>query len=324
MLSTTFLLLNACDGFSFRADVERRTRTEALIERVGADVVGLNELNHWDEDDVAALASRLEFPSSFLGRTVSGYHMGALLRDPNARVIAMNASEPFHHGFLTIRACLPDGRRPDCVDAVVGVTHLNPLSAARRRVEAEAIARRAAAFALQGVPFVLLGDLNTLSARDRTHVESDPVARVLASTPRLRRKFLVAANATAAGVVAPDYEPMRVLVEEGGLREVATARADCDAIPGATGERSERETRTALARACAACTVPTAFAADYMHAAPLRLDYVLASAAALDGDGALPPLGCVVHSVPPLSDHTALVVRLGARNRAASAPPREL
>jgi endonuclease/exonuclease/phosphatase (EEP) superfamily protein YafD len=320
MLATTFLLLNACDGFNFRVDVERQTRAEALIGRVGADVVALNELNHWDEEDIAALAGRLGLPSAFLGRaTESGYHLGALLRDPDARVVEMNASKPFHHGILQIRACLPDGRRPGCVDAVVAVTHLHPHSAQRRRLEAEAIALRAAEFALQGVPFVLLGDLNTLSTRDRAHVESDAVARVLASTPRLRRKFLVAAEAASeAGAVAPDYEPMRVLVEEGGLREIVTTHANCDAILGAKGGR------TALASACAACTVPTESAADYMHAVPLRLDYALASGAVLGGDDALPPLGCVVHSVPPLSDHTALVVRLGAGNRAASASPREL
>ena len=312
-VTTTLLLLNCLDGFDFRRATDRRRGAERLIVQLGADVVALNELNHWDESDLASMASRSGCHSSFLGRASrSGYHVGVLLRDPAARVVEMNSSAPFHHALLLVRACLPAGGT-DCVDTIVAVTHGNPHSAMARRDEMAAIAQRAEAFARQGVPFVVLGDLNTLSPHDRAHLERPAVARALAATPRLRQKFLDNADAASVGApAAPDFEPMQRL-HASGLREVATQPNHCPPLLGSVVDAAASPPPPSIA-ACVACTVPTSpHAADHMHlGVGLRLDYILTSAlASFSADeGRYAPLACVVHSDPPLSDHAAIVARL--------------
>ena len=86
-----------------------------------------------------------------------------------------------------------------------------------------------------------MGDLNTLAACDQPIPSA--TMDILASKPFLRRKFL-----TANG--KPDFRPMETLLEGGHLIDMGQGRDH---------------------------TVPTAMNEDYMHAAPMRLDYFLAN-----------------------------------------------
>merc|ERR1712013_480462 len=99
---------------------------------------------------------------------------------------------------------------------------------------------------------LLLGDLNSLSERDADrHMHSALARGVLASTPKLRKKFLRSESSSAE----IDYRPIRCLYLA-GLHEPSCLDAGA-----------------------ASCTVPTAVNEDPAHAAEMRLDYCLLSEA---------------------------------------------
>lgn len=153
----------------------------------------------------------------------------------------------------------------------VWVTHLSPLDARQRVVECRWIAERARAITR---PLVIAGDLNTLSRIDtQAHLRLG-IAASLQTSDKLRRKFL-----TPGGDI--DYEPMDILLGC-GLSDV------CAADP-------------------VQATVPTPLNLDVAHAAPMRLDYVMANAAFMQGL----PRGCVAsgEAVQLLSDHYPLLVQ---------------
>ena len=122
----------------------------------------------------------------------------------------------------------------------VCLTHLNPHDVRRRLDEARAIAQRVP----RDRPFLLAGDLNTLSVLDRAAHESASLAQVIRDGPHaaaLSKKFLSGARGSI------DYAPMQALLDA-PLHDVGTDSG---------------------------ATVPTRINADRMHFAELRLDYVL-------------------------------------------------
>lgn len=182
-------------------------------------------------------------------------------------------------------SALPDRALPDAPSPLVAarlricVTHMSPLSALARRAEADAIVRLARAE--PDVPFLLLGDLNTLSPLDGAQHADDGLAARLALDESLAHKFL---NLGAHGGVA--YDPMGALLD-GGFTDLGHLSSP--------GEFS----------------VPTHANVDAMHAARMRLDYALASDAARRlCDCARAGLVRTVET-SALSDHFPLLVQLG-------------
>jgi exodeoxyribonuclease-3 len=118
------------------------------------DVLGLQELRHFDRGDRLARLAQATGMRPYLARSWSGQPVAVLVRPPG-RVTAVNpVRRPFHHA--TQRVLVPTGAGA----LTVLSAHLNPYSGTCRRVEAGWLAgavRRAS-----GSIVVLLGDLNSL------------------------------------------------------------------------------------------------------------------------------------------------------------------
>lgn len=225
------------------------------------DVAVINEANGWRQKNVAQVAERYGFDLDLLA-TPTTYDIGVLakrnvvnMRRGTETSAGRQSSTHLHHGVLHCELTpLGDDTRPVHLLA----THLTPHSTIRRREEA----RRLVALVqrLEGEGFganrhavILAGDLNTLSPLDKEdHVALVPI---LLGNPRLRAKFLVPGHTETQGEI--DYMPMRILLAE--LVDVAVAHD------------KRRKPHP---------TVPTALHVDKLHAAPMRLDYILFNDAA--------------------------------------------
>lgn len=143
------------------------------------------------------------------------------------------------------------------------LTHMSPEDSRHREQEAAEIARR-----LHHItePAVVMGDLNTLSPADREHYERVGLPQRLNAKPSLLRKYMVDGQI--------NFRPMEILLEA-GLK---------DTYEGAFQY-----------------SVPTRINGDPMHAAGVRLDYILANVALQ----ALRPQSRIVRDeeVDTLSDH---------------------
>ena len=194
------------------------------------DVLTLNELNGFDEASLERLGKRCGFTHSLL-LAKSPYRLGILSRHPLS-LIAADTGHTFAHGLLCARV----------LGLALCVTHLNPHDVRRRADEAREIVRRVGTDDQQ--PFMLVGDLNTLSSLDRAeHAKADLASLIRKGpyAPQLSRKFLDSSQA------AVDYTPMQVLLDA-PLRDVGVGSGH---------------------------SVPTSINADHMHFATLRLDYCL-------------------------------------------------
>ena len=169
-----FLHWNILDGGGSRLD-----GICAFLRTGQFDVVTLNELNGFDEGSLAKFAERCGYAHSRL-LAKSAYHLGVISRHP-LKLIVAERSSIFSHGMLCVQV----------LGISLCVTHLNPHNARKRAAEARSIARRVAANGPR--PFMLMGDLNTLSSIDRvahsaanlpTKINSGPYAK------QLRNKFL--------------------------------------------------------------------------------------------------------------------------------------
>jgi exodeoxyribonuclease III len=194
------------------------------------DVLTLNELNGFDEASLERLGKRCGFTHSLL-LAKSPYRLGILSRHPLS-LLAADTGHTFAHGLLCARV----------LGLTLCVTHLNPHDVRRRADEAREIVRRVGTDDQQ--PFMLVGDLNTLSFLDRAeHAKADLASLIRKGpyAPQLSRKFLDSSQA------AVDYTPMQVLLDA-PLRDVGVGSGH---------------------------SVPTSINADHMHFATLRLDYCL-------------------------------------------------
>lgn len=156
-------------------------------------LIGLSELNQWTESSLNswALDIKSDLHTAFL-RTKTGYNIGAISTAPIRGVEMFANVSSIHHGFLKFYS---HGK-------LFIVTHLNPHSSIRRREESRFIAR--VLKSTDNVSFVL-GDLNTLSIKDKGSINS----KILSKNARLRSKFFV-------GDII-DYSPLDILLLEGEL-----------------------------------------------------------------------------------------------------------
>ena len=208
------------------------------------DIVTMNELNGYNAASFARLGQRCGLPHTQL-LAKSSYHLGVLSRHP-IELIASERGHEFAHGLLCVRV----------IGLTLCVTHLNPHDVTRRAMEAKIIVSRHAQAALDAEqPFMLVGDLNTLSPLDRGAHDDDDLTTKIRTGPyaeALSRKFLTKTRGEV------DYNPMQLLLDA-PLLDVGAA---------------------------AGYSVPTAVNADKMHFSKLRLDYCLVSLAVIKATAA--------------------------------------
>jgi len=149
------------------------------------------------------------------------------------------------------------------------ITHLSPAESVSREKEAASIAALMAG--MQDEPAMLMGDMNTLSAHDSGHYMEADMLQLLNGNVKLSRKFCH--NGTI------NYKPMQILLDS-GLTDVGTS-------PGFQH------------------SVPTQMNEDAMHAAKLRLDYVLVNQVLLQQNPAASI--CYDQETDLISDHYPIV-----------------
>jgi endonuclease/exonuclease/phosphatase family metal-dependent hydrolase len=230
----------------------------------GFDVVGFSELNGWDPTSFREYFADV-FPYSTFLTTETGYHLGALSKQPIHEKV-LHAAEPMHHGLIGFAS----------FGMTFFVTHLNPHSTVKRASESQFIVDTLADIlkptpapkgtAAEGAIAIVMGDLNTLSPGESYDL---PSLKALYQNRRTRRKFFKRREAGHGGGTDSnigdqiDYQPFAVLADVGGYKDLSA--------PGLAD----------------AFTVPTPVNTDFMHATALKLDYILgndgAQAAVLEG-----------------------------------------
>lgn len=135
-------------------DEERLRRFSDWMKRQDYDIVGLNEMNKWTNDELRAQAMEWGYDYSFLYEMkTSPYFVGVLAKTP-IEVLEVAEEDPFHHGMLHVK--------------ILGIhfliSHFSPHSSDNRLQEAQAIVKRVEKFAHE--PLVVMGDLNMVSAAD--------------------------------------------------------------------------------------------------------------------------------------------------------------
>jgi len=241
------------------------------VVRSGAyDVVTMNEMNGMSKGGLQQIGVKWGLPHVAL-LAKSPYRLGILSRHALKEVVR-DISALFAHGLLCVRV----------LNVTLCLTHLNPHDVRRRQEEARSIVLRVPA---APQPFILVGDLNTLSPLDeRTHERQALVHSINAGpyADALARKFLDRQRAHV------DYSPMQTLLN-GSLHDI-----------GANGGE----------------TVPTSLNADKMHFTQLRLDYCLVNEALLNSCGGQHSIARAVvvrtQDAASLSDHYPLEITFRA------------
>ena len=214
---------------------ERLHGIARFVRDGGFDVVTMNELNGFTEASLARLGVQTGLVHTQL-LSKSRYQLGVLSRSP-LTPLAVERGHEFAHGVLCVRV----------LGLSLCVTHLNPHDVHRRALEARLIVKRHARPAIErGRPFMLVGDMNTLSSLDQPEHQAAALPSKIRKGPyhkQLGKKFL------SRGSLSVDYTPMQVLL---------------DAPLTDVGAKSGH-------------SVPTSINADKMHFATLRLDYCLVS-----------------------------------------------
>ena len=252
------------------------------LNRQPVDYVALNELNGWGHLHVennelradiesfgrgAAVVAARHGWSLIMLQTNRGFDIGfaARLPEKNSNASSLRVPSPghltqtegFHHGLLHCE--LRTGITQSSERTIhVLVTHLSPHSSKARRKEATAICNAVNSLRYAGHPdTIVLGDFNTLSPHDKILLDSNsglPVLDLFRQKTKLREKFLFVDTATQAFVI--DYSVMEIL---------HSCLVDLVAFDKRNNNTSHQT------------TVPTDIVEDKMHAAPLRLDYILAT-----------------------------------------------
>lgn len=189
-------ILNGCQG-----DPDRFARLGAWLKEQAYDVVGLNELNGWNQSSgIHKYGEDWGYPYAEIFVTkASPYFVGVLSRHPIE--VIEKREQGFHHGALHIRI--------NGIHYII--THLNPQDASRRELEAEVLAQMARRI---NEPLIVMGDMNTLSPLDRDHYEQVRLPEHLSKSSQLQRKFMADD--------AINYRPMQTLLDA-GLRDLSGA-----------------------------------------------------------------------------------------------------
>ena len=193
-------ILNGCQD-----DPDRLKRLGAWLKQQAYDVVGLNELNGWNQlPGIHQLAQDWGYPHAELFVTEgSPRFVGVLSRHPIK--LAETCEVSFNHGLLHVVIC----------GVNYLVTHLTPVDTASRERETAVLAEMVSA---TSQALVLMGDMNTLSILDHEEHATSGLTDVLRRDPALRRKFLINDQEI-------NYRPMQQLLEAGLTDLGATVQA---------------------------------------------------------------------------------------------------
>ncbi len=148
------LYWNICEG------CEPEARFEALLSCLAnesADIVGLSELNGWQEEGLARMqitADRLGLPHYVFCESESGYHLGLFSRYPifYSRLLL----KPFKTGCILAKIST------SISEVMIVLTHLHSDFEEKRMQEVTLILEAIPT----DIPAILMGDLNTLSLSD--------------------------------------------------------------------------------------------------------------------------------------------------------------
>mmetsp|Transcript_12527 Transcript_12527/g.18785 ORF Transcript_12527/g.18785 Transcript_12527/m.18785 type:complete len:352 (-) Transcript_12527:143-1198(-) len=304
LLFVVLLRLKGCLGFFKLCSYNVHDGGHGLEEmfevffRRYCEVAVVNEANKWRRNGAETIAKNHDFILELL-ETPFGYDIGVLVRSAiaivqrgNQTVTGRNEQNSFHHGVLHCvltekklihhkisSTPLPEETKDQKVHILA--THLSPHSAARRREESTRLLRIIKTIEAQAeeqgekAAVVLAGDLNTLSPLDH-YAHDEQLMKILRSNPRLCAKFFVEPKFNSI----IDYKPMKILLED--LTDVAFKHSLNHTLPQPT--------------------VPTAFHADDLHAAPMRIDYVLLNAQAVAS--IIDPFGHAIHIHTQIDDYT--------------------
>lgn len=207
---------------------ERYTQLCQFLKTNNYDVIGFNELNDWTEDEFSMEMEKVGYPyTSLLEMESSPFHIGIAAKYPIENIYSTE-DDPFHHGMLHVKI----------EDTHFIITHLTPFESEIRERETEKLGQYVAKI---DEPLVVMGDLNSLSPRDRMYYEQENAIEKI-----MGNKFLIRQHIRENRI---NYQPIQNLLEA-GLYDTNTAQ---------TIDYS----------------MPTKINPNYEQAAHVRIDYVL-------------------------------------------------
>ena len=160
---------NVLEGF--KNAPQRREQVIAWLKAQGPDVVALQELNGYSEEQLLADARQWGHEYAVLLKR-NGYPTGLTSRTPISAV--ERVLEGYHHGTIHARTA----------DLDFIVAHLSPLDYRVRRAEAQQIADWVGRLTKAGREVIVLGDLNSTSPLDQERYEASGNARAPAQGGR--------------------------------------------------------------------------------------------------------------------------------------------
>ena len=198
-------------------------RLEAVLDWIRSrrpDVVGLCELNGWDDDSQRLHKSHTASLSKRAGR--AGMAFAAMLPAHEGYNIGIFAARP----ITVLETDVQDFERGLLVVEVAGdvfmVVHLNAHDHVKRATEVRIVTEKVAHYTAAGKNVVVMGDMNTLSPLDREWHQQEQLLQWLTDpkTPqRLRDKYVK----TVDGAPAIDYVPMMTFFNN-GMHDLCTTQ----------------------------------------------------------------------------------------------------
>lgn len=217
---------------------ERIFKIKSYIEDQKVTFLAMSELNHWKKEDLQKFGDELGLSYTLFLSTKHGYHLGVASYYPLILISKENDSF-WHHGYIYVHV--------KQLNVGIFVTHLSPHNLIVRRWEASQILE-IWQDTIPHVPLLVFGDLNTLSPIDA--IKHTHLPNIFMESTQLSSKFL-------NREMEIDYSPMNILLSKLS-----------DTLLNIRFEVDEERSST---------SVPTGLTEDYMHAAPMRLDYALSS-----------------------------------------------
>ncbi|KAF0147646.1 MAG: endonuclease/exonuclease/phosphatase [Ignavibacteria bacterium] len=179
-----------------------------FFNKASIDIIGLNELNGWDQTKLEEFSTKHGFCSCYIIKSQkSEYKVGLVSKFPIDGVIEYN--ENFHHAALL--AIVKD------INLIV--THLTPHDSVKR--ELECIELISIMSKING-KILLMGDLNTLSNEDSSYYD-DSYLRVFSNSKKLKSKFL-------SNKLEINYSPMQILLNS-GMEDLSTKGVFDNTVP---------------------------------------------------------------------------------------------
>jgi endonuclease/exonuclease/phosphatase family metal-dependent hydrolase len=161
----TYNILNGGEskvgGVENRGDIVRK-----VIAAQKPDIVGLDECANWQRDNAGALR-RFEraLDMSAVMAVTHGLNVSLLVRRGLPILEVLTDTKRQAHGLVVVEVAAPDG-----MPLKIFVTHLNPFKPDERMKEVAEIVR----YIGKDERCVVMGDLNSLSGRDKFKIEDIP------------------------------------------------------------------------------------------------------------------------------------------------------